>query len=188
MEDSKANIDLYRQHIIVAFMQNIVPYKGKLPVFDENVFVAPNAFIIGDVSIGAHSSVWYGCAVRGDERDIKIGKRTNIQDNTVIHVAGKVQGTYIGDNVTIGHGCIIHACTIGHTALIGMQSCILDGARVEDNALLAAGSLLTPGKTVPSGQLWGGRPAKYIRDLTDKDFELLSWSSDNYVDLAKQYI
>lgn len=169
-------------------MQNILPYKNTLPVIDKSVFIAPNAFIIGDVSIDAESSAWFGCAIRGDERDIKIGKRTNIQDNTVIHVAGKVQGTYIGDNVTIGHGCVIHACTIGNMTLIGMQSCILDGASVEDRALLAAGSLLTPGKTVPTGQLWGGRPAKYIRDLTDKELEYLAWSADNYVDLAKHYI
>lgn len=168
-------------------MTNIIPYKNILPKIDATAFIAPNAYIIGDVEIGADSSVWFASTVRGDESDIKIGARTNIQDNTVIHIARMVQGTYIGDDVTIGHGCVIHACTIGNLSLIGMNSCILDGAKVEDKAMLAAGSLLTPGKVVPTGQLWGGSPARYMRDLREDEIKHLQWSSDNYVGLAQAY-
>ncbi len=171
-----------------AFSMNILPYDGITPDIEDNVFVAPNAAVIGSVKIGQNSNVWYSTTIRGDEKEIEIGQRTNIQDNSVLHVATKVQGTYIGDDVTIGHGCIIHACTIGNMCLIGMGSTILDGAKVEDNAMVAAGSLVTPGKTVPSGQLWAGRPARYMRDLTDEDMENIKWSADNYVFLAKKHI
>jgi gamma-carbonic anhydrase len=168
-------------------MENILSYKNVLPKIDPSAYVAPNAFIAGDVTIGSDCGIWFACSLRGDVNDIKIGARTNVQDNTVIHVASESQGTYIGDDVTIGHGSIIHACTIGNQSLIGMQSCILDGAKVEDRAMLAAGSLLTSGKIVPTGQLWGGRPARFMRDLRPEEIEHLLWSSSTYVELAKNY-
>jgi carbonic anhydrase/acetyltransferase-like protein (isoleucine patch superfamily) len=167
---------------------NILPYEKQSPQIGDNVFIAPNAAVIGAVKIGAHSNIWYSSTVRGDEKEIVIGKRTNIQDNSVIHVATMVQGTYIGDDVTIGHSCIIHACTIGNMCLIGMGSTVMDGAKVEDNAMVAAGSLVTPGKVVPSGQLWAGRPAKYMRHLTNDDMKHIKWSADNYIDLAGKHI
>lgn len=166
----------------------ILPYEDTKPDIAEGVFIAQNAAIVGDVKIGAKSSVWYSCTVRGDEKEIVIGARSNIQDNSVIHVATMVQGTYIGDDVTVGHGCIIHACTIGNMCLIGMGSTVMDGAIVEDNAMVAAGSLVTPGKRVPSGQLWAGRPAKYMRDLTDDDMKHIKWSADNYMVLADKHM
>jgi carbonic anhydrase/acetyltransferase-like protein (isoleucine patch superfamily) len=168
-------------------MTNLYPYNDILPKLDRSVFVAPNAFISGDVEIGKNSSVWPFCSLRGDEKEIRIGKNTNIQDNSVVHVTGTLQGTYIGDDVTIGHGCIIHACTIGNLCLIGMGAIILDGATIEDGAMVAAGAMVTPGKTVPSGELWAGSPAKFMRKLTDKDLEYLKYSAQNYVDRSQEY-
>lgn len=158
------------------------------PVISKSAFIAENAVVIGQVSIGEESSLWYGCTARGDVNDIKIGARTNIQDHTIIHVSSTSQGTYIGDDVTIGHGCIIHACTIGDGAFIGMQACIMDDALVEGGAMLAAGSLVTSGKTIPAGQLWGGRPAKYMRDLTEDEMKFLKFSADRYVKLSRKYL
>ena len=169
-------------------MKNILPYKNTSPRIDGSVFVAPNAMVAGDVDIGADCGVWFSCTIRGDVNEIRIGARTNIQDNTVIHVAYKGHGTYIGDDVTIGHGCIIHACTIGDQCLVGMGSCVMDGAVIEAGAMLAAGSLLTPGKTIPSGQLWGGRPARYMRDLNDDEHAHIAWSAEHYVRLAQDYL
>lgn len=169
-------------------MTNKFPYKGQMPDIGENVFIAANAAVIGDTKIGKDSNIWFSVTIRGDESDIVIGERTNIQDNSVVHVTGSVQGTYIGDDVTIGHGCVIHACTIGNLCLIGMGSTLLDGAKVEDGAMVAAGSLVTPGKVVPSGELWAGRPAKFMRELTEKDIEGFKFSSKHYCSLANDYL
>ena len=166
----------------------ILPYDDTEPQIAKEVFIAKNAAVIGDVKIGKKSSIWYACTVRGDEKEIVIGERTNIQDNSVIHVATKVQGTYIGDDVTVGHGCIIHACTIGNLVLVGMGSTVMDGAVIEDEAMVAAGSLVTPGKTIPKGQLWAGRPAKYMRDLTEEDYKHMRWSAENYIYLAGKHM
>ena len=137
------------------------PFKNISPKTGRDVFIAETAAIIGDVTIGDDSSVWYGCTLRGDVNDVKIGRRTNIQDGSVIHVSSTTQGTYIGDDVTVGHMALLHACTVGNRAFIGMKACIMDDATVEDGAMVAAGALLTSGKVVPSGQLWGWAPARY---------------------------
>ncbi len=163
-------------------------FKGHEPVIAESAFIAESAVVIGDVTIGEESSFWYGCTARGDVNDIKIGARTNVQDHTIIHVSSTTQGTYIGDDVTVGHGCILHACTIGDQAFIGMQSCIMDDAIIEPQAMLAAGSLVTGGKIIPSKQLWGGSPARYMRDLTDKEVTFLKFSADRYVKLSREYL
>lgn len=163
--------------------------RNKTPRYDRNkTFVAETACLIGDVRIGADSSIWYGCTLRGDVNNIKIGARTNIQDGTVIHVSSTTQGTYIGDDVTVGHMALLHACTIGNRAFIGMQACIMDDATVEDEAMVAAGALVTPGKVIPSGQLWGGSPAKYMRDLTKEELEFLKFSAERYVQLSREYL
>lgn len=173
-------------------------YKSIAPTIDESAFVAPSADVIGDVHIGAQSSVWHGCVVRGDVNKVRIGARANIQDGTVIHVTrgtkdgnmgtGAGQGTIIGDDVTIGHMALLHDCTIGDMAFIGMKACVMDKAEVQAGAMLAAGALLTPGKVVPSGQLWGGSPAKYMRDLTEAEKTFLPVSARNYVDLSREYL
>lgn len=165
----------------------IRPYKNIIPKIDDSAFVAENAAIIGDVQIGAGSGIWYGVTLRGDVNDIKIGARTNIQDGTVIHTSLGVQGTYIGDDVTVGHMALLHACTIGNKAFIGMQSLIMDEVIVEDEAMVAAGSMVTPRKRIPRHQLWGGRPARYMRDMTPEEIEYLQISADRYAALAKEY-
>lgn len=163
------------------------PYRGIVPKIHDSAFVAENAAIIGDVEIGEGTGIWYGCTLRGDVNDIKIGKRTNIQDGTVIHTSLGVQGTYIGDDVTVGHSALLHACTIGNKAFIGMQSLVMDEVVVEDEAMVAAGSMVTPRKRIPRHQLWGGRPARYMRDMTAEEIEYLQTSADRYAALAQEY-
>lgn len=163
------------------------PYKSISPRIHKTAFVAENAIIIGDVEIGEKSSIWYGCTIRGDVNNITIGRETNIQDGTVIHVSSDGQGTYIGDQVTVGHMALLHACTVGNLAFIGMKACVMDDAIVEDKAMVAAGALVTPGKTVPSGQLWAGSPARYMRDLTEQELKFLEISAARYTILGQEY-
>lgn len=165
----------------------IKPYRTMVPRIDPSAFIAENAAVIGDVTIGAGTGIWYGCTLRGDVNDIKIGKHTNIQDGTVIHTSLGVQGTYIGDDVTVGHMALLHACTIGNKAFIGMQSLIMDEVVVEDEAMVAAGSMVTPRKRIPRHQLWGGRPARYMRDMTPEEIDYLQISADRYAALAQEY-
>ena len=148
---------------------DILPYKGQLPIIADDVWVAQGARIIGDVEIGATSSVWFNCVLRGDVQEIRMGERSNIQDNSVVHVTEGGAGTYIGDDVLIGHMVLMHGCTIKDGALIGMGATIMDNVVVGKNAMVAAGSLVTPGKQIPEGVLWGGSPAKYMRDLTEAE-------------------
>lgn len=165
----------------------IYPYRGIMPQIDESAFIAPSASVIGDVQIGAGSNVWYNVAIRGDVHEIRIGERTNIQDGTVVHVTTDFAGTYIGSDVTVGHSALLHACTVEDFGFVGMQSCVMDGAVVESNAMLAAGSLLTPNKRVPTGQLWAGRPAVYMRDLKPEELDYIKWSAPHYVELGQHH-
>ena len=169
-------------------MSNIIPYKGIMPKIHKSVFVAHNACVAGDVEIGEDSSIWFGVQMRGDVHEIRIGRRTNIQDGTIIHVTRKVSGTYIGDGVTVGHAAILHACTIHDNAFIGMGAIVMDEAVVESGAMVAAGAVVTPRKRVPAGELWAGNPAKKLRDLTTSDLDFFPVSADNYVRLAKDYL
>jgi carbonic anhydrase/acetyltransferase-like protein (isoleucine patch superfamily) len=182
----------HSRHCLMAFkaylrhklMSVIVHFKDYKPVVASDAFIATGAIIIGNTHIGEYSNIWYNCVLRGDVNEIRIGKRSNIQDLTMIHVATFGQGCYVGDDVTVGHSVVLHACTIGHKAFVGMQSCILDGAIIEDGAMVGAGSLVTPNKRIPSGELWIGSPAKFIRKLTDDDYKLIDWSANHYVKLA----
>ena len=131
-----------------------LPYRGVMPTVSDQAFVAQTATVIGDVHIGEGSGIWYGCVVRGDVNEIRIGKDTNIQDLTMIHCAELGQGTYLGDNITVGHAAILHACTIEDNALIGIQACVMDDCLVESGAMVAAGALVTPGKIVKSCLLY----------------------------------
>ncbi len=168
-------------------MPLILPYLDLSPNIADSAYISENATIAGDVEIGEESSIWFGATLRGDVNDIKVGKRTNIQENTVVHTTYKVAGAYIGHDVTIGHAAVIHACTIGDRVLIGMQACVMDKAVVEDDSVVAAGSLVTPGKIIKSKQLWAGRPARYVRDLTQEELDFNIWSAKHYVALAKDY-
>ncbi|MCW2246470.1 carbonic anhydrase/acetyltransferase-like protein (isoleucine patch superfamily) [Azospirillum fermentarium] len=165
----------------------ILPHKGVVPTIAPTTFIAQTATVIGDVHIGADTGIWYGCVVRGDVNEIRIGARTNIQDGTIIHVAAKGQGTYIGDGITVGHMALLHACTLEDNCFIGMKACVMDGAYVESGAMVAAGALVTPGKRVKSGQLWAGSPARPIRELTEQDLAYFPVSAAQYADLAAEY-
>lgn len=166
----------------------ILPFRNHLPRIAADAFVAPNAVVIGDVEIGPEASIWFGCTIRGDVHAIRIGARTNIQDNSVVHVTEGRFATHIGANVLVGHGCIIHGCTLRDGCFVGMGSTILDGAVVEEKAMVAAGSLVTPGKVVKSGELWGGRPAKLLRPLSQQEIAGFALAVGHYVDIAKEYL
>ena len=165
----------------------IYPYRGISPKIHETAFIATSASIIGDVEIGEGANIWYNCVLRGDVYNIKIGKNTNIQDGTVVHTTSDFQGTYIGDGVTVGHSAILHACTVEDFGFVGMQACVMDGAVVESMAMLAAGALLTPGKRVPKGQLWAGRPAKFMREMTEEENRYILWSAEHYRKLGQEH-
>lgn len=166
----------------------ILPYKGIMPNIADDVFIAPNAVIIGDVTIGAGSSIWFGAVIRGDVMPITIGERTNIQDNSVIHVTRKIGPTVIGSGVTIGHAVMLHACTIEDDCFIGMRAVMLDHATVKQGGMLAAGAVLTPRKIVGSGELWAGSPATLMRPMRQEESDFIPISADNYVRLAKDYL
>lgn len=169
------------------FNAGLVNFRNCRPLVHESVFVADTARIIGDVEIGAETGVWYGCVIRGDVNHIRIGARTNIQDGTTIHVTGGGHPTIIGDDITIGHMALLHACTLEDGSFVGMKACVMDGAVVESGAMVAAGALVTNGKRVPTGQLWGGSPARYMRDLTQKERDYIPVSARKYADLAAIY-
>jgi gamma-carbonic anhydrase len=166
---------------------NILSVRGATPVIAEDAFIASTAVIIGDVEIGSGSNIWYHCVIRGDIHEIRIGKNTNIQDGTVVHVARNRFGTYIGDGVTIGHMALIHACTLEDECMVGMHATVMDGAVVESGALVAAKSLVTPGKRIPAGEMWGGSPARFIRKVSDSDVAMINRIGPGYVELSSEY-
>jgi carbonic anhydrase/acetyltransferase-like protein (isoleucine patch superfamily) len=161
---------------------------GKQPRLGNGVFVAETAAVIGDVEIGDQSSVWYGTVIRGDVMPIRIGARTSLQDNTVIHVTASRYGTTIGSDCTIGHNAIIHACVVEDLCLIGMGSIILDGAKIGRGSLVGAGALVTPGTDIPPDSLVIGSPAKVKRPVNDKEREQILYGAAHYVELARAYL
>lgn len=163
------------------------PFGSDWPQLADDVFIAPGAQVIGRVSIGAGSSVWFNCVLRGDVGRIHVGERSNIQDGSIVHVTGGRFDTHIGNEVLIGHGCIIHGCRLADHAFIGMGAIVLDGAVVESDAMLAAGALLTPGKLVTSGELWAGRPATFLRALSAEDIAGNRAGAAGYARLAQAY-
>jgi carbonic anhydrase/acetyltransferase-like protein (isoleucine patch superfamily) len=161
----------------------IKPFKGISPRIDPTAFVAEGAVVIGDVEIGPGASIWYGCVVRGDVNFVRIGARTNIQDGTVIHVSRVDHPTIIADEVTVGHGAMIHGCTIEAGSLIGIGSIVLDGAVIGRESLIAAGSLVTPGTVIPPRSMVMGSPAKIKRTLDDEEVANIQTFWQNYVTL-----
>jgi carbonic anhydrase/acetyltransferase-like protein (isoleucine patch superfamily) len=169
-------------------------FQNKVPSQGERVFVDPASTVIGEVALGDDSSVWPGAVVRGDMHRIVIGARTSVQDNAVLHIThdsafnpGGFPLT-LGDDVTVGHQAMLHGCTIGDRVMIGMQTMIMDGAVVESDVMLAAGSLVSPGTRLASGWLYRGRPARAVRELTAKEIEFLPYVAGNYVKLKDQYL
>jgi len=167
-------------------MAHILPYNDILPSIDDTAFVAETAVVTGDVKIGAKSSIWYGCVMRGDVNKIRIGKGVNIQDGSIVHVA-RPYACIIEDRVSIGHMALIHACTLEEGCFVGMKACIMDGAVVEKGAFVAAGALVTPGKRVPAGELWAGQPARFVRKVSEPDQAILDYTQPNYVKLGQAY-
>lgn len=159
----------------------------KVPRISQRTFVAKSADVIGDVVVEEDSSVWFGAVLRGDDNTITIKKGVNIQDNCTVHVSDD-SPTYIGEYSTIGHNAIIHGCTIGKYALIGMSSTILDGAEIGDYTIIGAGSLVTGGKKIPPRVLCMGSPAKVVRNLTEEEIESLKINAEHYIKLSKEYM
>ncbi len=171
----------------------IEPFLDQTPRLADSAWAHASAVIIGHVEIGEHSSVWCGSVVRGDVNHIRIGDRSNVQDNSVLHVSHAHPGDpagaplVIGNDVTIGHSCILHGCTIGDRVLVGMGSLVMDHAMLEPDTILGAGSLVPEGKRLESGWLYLGRPAKAVRRLTDAEKDWLLYSARHYVKLAATY-
>lgn len=166
----------------------IYEFLDRKPDYPESVFVAPSADMIGDITLGDQSSVWFNTTIRGDVNWIEIGERTNIQDNVCIHVMNQTGPTKIGDEVTIGHSAMIHGCTIRDRVLIGIHATVLDQAVIEPDVIVAAGSLVPPGKTLESAYLYMGSPVKKVRKLTEKEIASIKEHSDNYVTYARTYM
>lgn len=162
-------------------MTNVISVRGFTPQIGPDAFVAPNAFLIGDVVLGARCSIWYNVTLRGDVMPIRIGNEVNIQDGSVLHGTYGQFGCEIGDRVTVGHQVTLHGCTVGRESLIGMGSLVMDGAEIGEQVLLGAGSLVTPGTKIPSRHLALGRPAKAVRPLKPEEIESLAFSADNYL-------
>ncbi len=165
----------------------ILPYEGVLPRIADDAFIAPTAVVAGDVEIGSETGVWFGCVLRADVNTIRVGARTNIQDGTIVHVDSRRYSTTIGDDITIGHNAVIHACILENGCFIGMSATVMDGAVVESGAMVAAGALVIPGKRVPAGELWAGCPAKRLRDVTAAEAAHFPDVIDEYVMLARNY-
>jgi gamma-carbonic anhydrase len=167
----------------------LIPFGGKTPIVATSAFVASGTQIIGDVEVGDQSSIWYNCVLRGDVNRIRIGARSNIQDGAVIHVDSPRDGgdglpTIIGDDVLIGHMVMLHGSILHDRAFVGLGSIVMDGCTIEPDGMLAAGSMLTPGKTICAGELWIGRPAKKLRDMDANEIARNRMGAAHYVILA----
>ena len=168
------------------FDERFARYFARTPDVHATAFIAPGAVVIGDVSLGEESSVWYNTVIRGDINEIKIGARSNIQDGSVIHLADEY-GAYVGEYVTVGHKALLHACTIDDEVLVGMGAIILDGAEIGARSIIGAGALVTKGKVIPPGSLVMGAPAKIVRLLDQAEqLAIKSWA-EKYVEVAKKH-
>lgn len=183
----------------LAYKEQLSRHRRLMPLFDrkpkigEGAFVAPSASVIGSVSVGNNSSVWYGAVLRGDLHSIKIGENTSIGDRVVVHVArNSLHGarelpTLIGDNVTVSQGALLHGCTVEDNAVIDVGATVMDGAVVSNNAILGAGALLTEGQRVPPGEFWAGSPAKFVRKLTEEEIASIKATADKMRQIASKH-
>jgi carbonic anhydrase/acetyltransferase-like protein (isoleucine patch superfamily) len=173
---------------------SIRSYRGQRPQLGARVYIDEAAVVIGDVVMGDDSSAWPCAVIRGDVSPIRIGARSSVQDGVVLHVTHDGpytpggRGLEIGDDVTIGHGAILHACTVGNACLIGMGATVLDGVVIEDEVMVAAGALVPPGKRLRSRTLWAGNPAREVRELSAAQVEQLHYSARNYVKVKNSYL
>jgi carbonic anhydrase/acetyltransferase-like protein (isoleucine patch superfamily) len=168
-------------------MSVILAYDGKSPRLAADAWVAPGAVVAGDVEIGEGSSIWFQTVVRGDVNHVRIGRRTNIQDHSMIHVTGGKHPTVVGDDVTVGHRVVLHGCTVRDRCLVGIGAIVLDGAVIEEESMVGAGSLVPPGMVVPTGKLVLGAPAKVKRDLTPEERAFFVKTAAHYAGYAARY-
>ena len=168
-------------------MSTLLPFEGITPKLGHDVFVAPTATVIGRVTVGDQSSLWFGAVLRGDVGTIRIGARTNVQDLSMVHMTGGVSSAELGDDVTVGHAVVLHGCRVGHRCLVGIGSILLDNVDVGDDCFIAAGSLLTPRLAVPPGSFVLGRPARVVRPTTEGELTAIRESALRYVELASKY-
>jgi carbonic anhydrase/acetyltransferase-like protein (isoleucine patch superfamily) len=164
-----------------------VAFEGRMPRVHPTAFIAATAVLIGDVAVGEGASVWFHCVLRGDTNHIRIGARSNIQDGTIIHVNAVTHPTLIGEDVTVGHAAIVHACTLHNHAFVAMGATVLDGAVIEEGGFLAAGALLTPGKRIGANEMWQGAPARLQRVMDAAERAKFDQTARHYVDLAARY-
>ena len=173
---------------------NIRNWRGTQPRIGARVMVDPSAVVLGDITLGDDVSIWGNCSIRADMHRISIGDNTNIQDNSVLHIthAGDFNPDgyplIIGNQVTVGHRAVLHGCTLGNRVLVGMGAIVMDGVVVEDEVMIAGGALVTPGKQLESGWLYGGSPAKPMREITEKERDFSTYSAENYARLNQQYL
>lgn len=165
----------------------LMQYKGTSPVIHETVFLVDSAIIIGDVEIGAHSSIWFNAVVRGDVNYIRIGASTNVQDNCTLHVTNDTHPLVIGSEVTIGHNVTLHGCTIRDRCLIGMGAILLDGCEIGEDSMIGAGTLVKEGTKIPPRSLVVGLPGRVARELSDKEVARIKKSAANYIKYANDY-
>lgn len=174
--------------------QTISSFKGITPDIGEGVYIADSARLVGEITVGQDSSIWHMVAARGDVNFIKIGERSNIQDGTILHVTRKSSGNpngnplIIGDDVTVGHKCMLHGCELGNRILVGMGAIVMDGAIVEDDVFIGAGTLVPPNKRLESGFLYVGNPMVQKRPLKESEMAFLKQSAVNYVELKEEYL
>ncbi|ANU06723.1 gamma carbonic anhydrase family protein [Paraurantiacibacter namhicola] len=171
----------------------IIPFEGKHPQIDESAFVAPGARIIGDVTLGPQSSVWYNCVLRGDIHRIEVGARSNVQDGSVFHVEGPRPDTdgcptIIGEDCVIGHMAVVHGCTVEDKGFVGMGAVAMDDCRIGAGGMLGAGALLSPGKHIPAGEIWIGRPAKPFKQRSETEIEKVRFQTERYMRLAQRHM
>ncbi len=171
----------------------ILAFDGKVPQIHDSAFVAPGACIIGDVTIGPEASIWYNCVLRGDIHRIEVGARSNVQDGSVFHVEGprpETDGcpTIIGEDCVIGHMALVHGATVEDRGFVGMGAIAMDDCRIGEGAMLAAGALLSPGKSIPAGEIWVGRPAKFLRRQDPAQIEKVRFQTERYCALAQKHL
>jgi carbonic anhydrase/acetyltransferase-like protein (isoleucine patch superfamily) len=166
----------------------ILAYRGTLPTIAKDVYVAPTVSVIGDVEVGSEASLWFGAVLRGDVQPIRIGARTSIQDNSVVHATEGWAPTLVGADVTVGHMVVLHGCTIRDRVVVGMGSIVMDAAEIGEDTILGAGSLVLTEAKIPSGVLALGRPAKPVRDLTADELRSIRESAVHYVEKAREYL
>ena len=165
----------------------LISYNDKNPTVHETTFIAPGAYIIGDTTIGKDSSIWFNAVLRGDENSITIGEKTSIQDNSTVHLFEE-SPVVIGDEVTVGHNVIIHGCQIANRCVIGMGSTIMDNVEIGEECIIGANTLIPSGKKIPPRSLVLGSPGKVVRELTEKDHELIQLSIDTYVQRGREFM